>query len=84
MIAEDGCAVIDRLAPGDLLDRVEEEMAAYVDATPYGTDDFAGPRTRRTGGLVARSAARASSCSTTSCSAPATACSSTCSSTSST
>ncbi len=57
VIAEDGCAVIDRLAPGDLLDRVENEMAAYVDATPYGTDEFAGPRTRRTGGLVARSAA---------------------------
>ncbi|MGZ4713159.1 MAG: phytanoyl-CoA dioxygenase family protein [Acidimicrobiia bacterium] len=57
VIAEDGCAVIDELASSDVLDAVDSQMAAYVDATPYGTDDFAGPRTRRTGGLVARSAA---------------------------
>ena len=57
VIAEDGCAVIDDRAPADLLDRVDAEMDAYVEATPFGSDDFAGPRTRRTGGLVARSAA---------------------------
>jgi ectoine hydroxylase-related dioxygenase (phytanoyl-CoA dioxygenase family) len=57
VIAADGCVVVDRLAPTDLLDRVDTEMAPYVEATPYGTDDFAGPRTRRTGGLVARSRA---------------------------
>jgi ectoine hydroxylase-related dioxygenase (phytanoyl-CoA dioxygenase family) len=57
VIAEDGCAVIDDLASPGVLDRLDAEMAAFVDATPYGTDDFAGPRTRRTGGLVARSAA---------------------------
>jgi len=57
VIAEDGCVVIDTLASADLLDRVEAQMDAYVAATPYGTDEFAGPRTRRTGGLVARSAA---------------------------
>ena len=60
VIAEDGCAVIDDLASPDLLDRVDAEMAGWVAQTPYGADDFAGPRTRRTGGLVARSeAARA-------------------------
>jgi ectoine hydroxylase-related dioxygenase (phytanoyl-CoA dioxygenase family) len=57
VIAEDGCAVIDDRAPTDLLDRLDAQMAAYVDATPFGSDDFAGPRTRRTGGLVTRSAA---------------------------
>lgn len=57
VIAADGCVVIDRLASPELLDRLEAEMQGYVDATPYGTDEFAGPRTRRTGGLVARSAA---------------------------
>ncbi len=57
VMAADGCAIIDRLAPPELLDRVDAEMAVYVARTPYGTDDFAGPRTRRTGGLVARSAA---------------------------
>ena len=57
VIAEDGCAVIDDLASAELLDRIDAEMAGYVDATPYGVDEFAGPHTRRTGGLVARSAA---------------------------
>ena len=57
VIAADGCAIIDRLAPPKLLDRVDTEMSAHVERTPYGTDDFAGPRTRRTGGLVARSEA---------------------------
>jgi hypothetical protein len=57
VIAEDGCAVIDDLAAPGVLDRIDAEMAAYVDATPYGSDEFAGPHTRRTGGLVARSPA---------------------------
>ena len=57
VIAADGCAVIDRLASPELLDRIDAEMSSHVARTPYGTDDFAGPRTRRTGGLVARSAA---------------------------
>ena len=57
MIASDGCAVIDRLASPELLDRIDAEMSDHVARTPYGSDDFAGPRTRRTGGLVARSAA---------------------------
>ncbi len=55
VIATDGCVVIDRLASPELLDRIDAEMAPFVAATPYGTDEFAGPRTRRTGGLVARS-----------------------------
>ena len=55
VMAADGCAIIDRLAPAELLDRVDTEMSEFVERTPYGTDDFAGPRTLRTGGLVARS-----------------------------
>jgi ectoine hydroxylase-related dioxygenase (phytanoyl-CoA dioxygenase family) len=57
VIAADGCAVIDRLASPDLLDQLDAEMADFVERTPYGTDDFAGPHTRRTGGLIARSPA---------------------------
>ena len=57
VMAADGCAIIDRLASAELLDRVDTEMADHVARTPYGTDDFAGPRTRRTGGLIARSEA---------------------------
>lgn len=56
VLAADGCAVIDRLASPALLDRLDGEMDEYVARTAYGTDDFAGPRTRRTGGLIARSA----------------------------
>ncbi len=37
------------------MDRVREELAPYLGATPLGTDSFSGKRTRRTGGLVARS-----------------------------
>ena len=57
VIAADGCVIIDRLASPELLERIDAEMTDHVARTPYGTDDFAGPRTRRTGGLVARSAA---------------------------
>src|SRR5215510_8483362 len=54
-LERDGCAIVERLAPLDLLARVREEAQPYVAATPYGPDEFAGRRTRRTGGLVARS-----------------------------
>src|SRR5262245_2862333 len=33
----------------------QDELAPWIVATPLGRDDFAGRRTRRTGGLVARS-----------------------------
>jgi ectoine hydroxylase-related dioxygenase (phytanoyl-CoA dioxygenase family) len=56
-LARDGCAIVDRvLAPRERA-QVETELAPWVAATPTGRDDFAGRRTRRTGGLVARSAA---------------------------
>jgi len=55
VLERDGCAIVERVAPPDLLARVETELQAYVEATPYGPDSFAGFRTRRTGGLVARS-----------------------------
>ena len=54
-LKEAGCAVIDRLAPPATFDRVRAELAPYLAATPYGPDDFSGRRTRRTGGLIARS-----------------------------
>ena len=51
----EGALVIDRLAPAELIDRIAAEMAEYVDATPFGSDDFSGRTTKRTGGLVASS-----------------------------
>ncbi len=55
-LAAEGCAVVERLVPPALLDRARTELAPWLDATPVGTDDFSGRRTRRTGGLIARSA----------------------------
>ena len=39
------------------MDAIEAEVEPFVDATPYGSDDFVGHRTRRTGALIARSPA---------------------------
>lgn len=54
-LAEQGCAIVERLAPQDLCDSVERELAPYAARTPTGSDDFAGRDTRRTGALLARS-----------------------------
>ncbi|MBA3302644.1 MAG: phytanoyl-CoA dioxygenase family protein [Acidimicrobiia bacterium] len=51
-----GCAVLERLAPPELCDRVEAELAPHIAQTPTGGDDFTGRNTRRTGALLARSA----------------------------
>src|SRR5262245_37859250 len=51
----EGCAVVERLVPPALLDRARGELAPYIDATPFGPDEFSGRQTRRTGGLIARS-----------------------------
>jgi ectoine hydroxylase-related dioxygenase (phytanoyl-CoA dioxygenase family) len=55
ILARDGCAVIERLAPEDTLRSAQGELAPWIEATPAGRDAFSGRRTRRTGGLVARS-----------------------------
>jgi hypothetical protein len=56
VLARDGVAVVDALVPPAAMDRAREELAPWLEATPFGPDDFAGKRTRRTGALVARSA----------------------------
>src|SRR5215470_103107 len=53
-LERDGCAIVECLAAPELLARVRAEAEPYITATPYGPDEFAGRRTRRTGGLVAR------------------------------
>jgi ectoine hydroxylase-related dioxygenase (phytanoyl-CoA dioxygenase family) len=54
-LAREGCAVVERLVPPGLLDRARAELQPRLEATPLGPDDFTGRRTRRTGGLIARS-----------------------------
>ncbi|MBI3768537.1 MAG: phytanoyl-CoA dioxygenase family protein [Deltaproteobacteria bacterium] len=55
-LAAEGCAIVERVVPPALLAQVRAELQPYLDATPAGSDDFAGRRTRRTGGLIGRSA----------------------------
>lgn len=54
-LAADGCAVIEDLVPPATMDRVANELAPWMDATPDGPDDFSGFTTKRTGALLARS-----------------------------
>ena len=52
-----GCAIVERLAPPELLERIEAELEPYLAATAPGGDEFTGRNTRRTGALLARSPA---------------------------
>jgi len=54
-LADQGCAIVERLVDPGVLERVREELKPYLEATPFGPDSFTGRRTRRTGGLIARS-----------------------------
>jgi ectoine hydroxylase-related dioxygenase (phytanoyl-CoA dioxygenase family) len=54
VVRADGAVVVDDLAEPELLDRLDAELAPWLDSTPYGAEDFAGRHTRRTGMLVAR------------------------------
>ncbi len=55
-LADAGCAVVDELAAPDVLDQLLDELEPWLAATPLGPDEFSGHRTRRTGGLIGRSA----------------------------
>ena len=55
VLARDGCVVIDRLAPAEVMDRVRDEMAPHIEACPTSADGFGGRQTRRVGALIARS-----------------------------
>ena len=74
VIAEDGCAVIDRLAPLDLLDRIEVEMAASSTRRRTAPTSSRAPALAAPAGSSPDRRPRAPSSSTISCSAPATAC----------
>lgn len=55
-LRRDGGVIVDDLASDAQLDRFFAEMQPFVEATAYGQDAFTGRTTRRTGGLLARSA----------------------------
>ena len=54
-LREYGCAVVERLAPGEQLDRIAAELEPHLRVTAPGGDEFTGHNTRRTGALLVRS-----------------------------
>jgi len=54
-LKEDGAVIVDDVLTPSEMDAVAQELKPWMDATPFGPDDFSGHRTKRTGGLVARS-----------------------------
>jgi hypothetical protein len=54
-IRRDGAAIVDNVLTRDEMDAVAAELKPWMDATAFGPDAFSGRRTKRTGGLVARS-----------------------------
>jgi len=49
-LRRDGCAIVERLVSKDRLEHALAELHPYIEATPFGTDEFAGYRTRRPAG----------------------------------
>ena len=56
ILERDGAVIVDRLVEPAHMDRVHAELTPFLDATAFGPDEFSGRRTRRTGGLLGRSA----------------------------
>lgn len=56
-LTEVGGVIVEDLVGPDVVARVIDEMAPFLDAITPGADDFSGKSTRRAGALVARSVA---------------------------
>ena len=56
-LREHGFVIVDELVTGELMDRIQSEMDCHVNETAYGKDTFLGPKTKRTGSIIARSPA---------------------------
>ena len=56
-VGREGAVIVEGVADAALLARLETELRPFLDVTPTGPDDFSGQLTRRTGSLIARSAA---------------------------
>ena len=56
-IDRDGAVIITEMLDRSQLDRLQDEVMPYVEATETGRDDFSGRLTTRTGALIARSPA---------------------------
>ena len=57
VVARDGAMILEGVLSSEEVARSAAELRPYIDATKNGVDDFTGRQTKRTGALVARSAA---------------------------
>src|ERR1041385_8720559 len=55
ILARDGCVIVERLLPPAPPAPARADLEPYIAAPAFGPDEFAGRRTRRTGGLLLRS-----------------------------
>ncbi|MEO1192147.1 MAG: phytanoyl-CoA dioxygenase family protein [Pseudomonadota bacterium] len=55
ILERDGAVVIERLLDPDTMDRIQAELDSYLARSSLGQGDFWGYKTKRTGGLVAKS-----------------------------
>jgi len=51
-----GGVILDGAVSSEFMDQLAAELRPWIEKTPTGIDEFEGRRTRRTGGLIARSA----------------------------
>jgi len=55
LLARDGACIVDRVLGAPVIAKLRAELDPWLERTALGTDGFSGRRTKRTGGLVARS-----------------------------
>ena len=55
VLDRDACCVVDHVVAPEVMDRVREELASWLDSVTLGRDSFTGRHTQRVGGLIARS-----------------------------
>lgn len=53
----DGYAIVENLVDVAVMDQIVADMQPFIDNTAFGYDNYLGKKTRRTGSLIARSAA---------------------------
>ena len=55
VLSRDACCVVDRVVSPGVMDRAASELKPWFDSVAQGQDPFAGHKTQRVGGLIARS-----------------------------
>jgi ectoine hydroxylase-related dioxygenase (phytanoyl-CoA dioxygenase family) len=53
-MARDGACIVADVASAAVVRQMISEVTPFIERTPFGSDDFSGRRTQRTGALVAR------------------------------